>query len=163
MLRSVGCRRITPSFLKGHGIPINQHLLVRSIEYCGDHLAFPVSLGFFKKFFWPRHAACGIFVLQPGLNLGLLRWKHGVLTTGPPGKPLSWFLKLKLWQFPLKTFWRKPALDAFIKATSLKKNIPTHKAKILYIFATQSLPGAQALSQGCCWWWACRNCLEEEF
>ena len=32
---------------------------------------------------------CGILILCPGLNLCPLHWKWGVLTTGPPGKPLS--------------------------------------------------------------------------
>ena len=30
---------------------------------------------------------CGILVCQPGIEPLPLRWKHGVLTTGLPGKP----------------------------------------------------------------------------
>ena len=46
---------------------------------------------FFKFFkFWLHWVACGIL----GLNLYLLQWKLGVLTTGPPEKsPVSFFFK----------------------------------------------------------------------
>ena len=37
-------------------------------------------------FFWLCHTACGILVPQPGIKPPPLNWKHGVLTTGPPGK-----------------------------------------------------------------------------
>ena len=47
---------------------------------------FHFFLSFF--FFWSHHAACRIFPDQ-GSNLCTLQWKHGVLTTGPPGKPLT--------------------------------------------------------------------------
>ena len=45
--------------------------------------------------FWPCSAACGILVPNQGLSLCLLQWKHGVLTTGPPGAsprltPFKW-------------------------------------------------------------------------
>ena len=32
------------------------------------------------------HTACEILVPQTGDRTHALRWKHGVLTTGPPGK-----------------------------------------------------------------------------
>ena len=35
-------------------------------------------------------AACGIWFPDQGLNLGPLRWEHGVLDTGSPGKSLPW-------------------------------------------------------------------------
>jgi len=31
------------------------------------------------------HRAWGTFVPRPGIKLVPLQWKHGVLTTGPPG------------------------------------------------------------------------------
>lgn len=37
-------------------------------------------------FFWPNCEVCGISVPQPGYNPLPLQWKHGVLTTGPPGE-----------------------------------------------------------------------------
>ena len=40
----------------------------------------------FFFFFLPHHAACRILAPQPGWNLHWLQWKHGALTTGPPGK-----------------------------------------------------------------------------
>ena len=40
------------------------------------------------------HAVCGILVPQSGVEPIPLQWKHGVLTTGPPGNSLeSTFLK----------------------------------------------------------------------
>ena len=36
--------------------------------------------------FWLLLAACGILAPRPGINPTPLQWKHGVLTTGPPGK-----------------------------------------------------------------------------
>ena len=41
---------------------------------------------------WPRYAACGILVPRPGMEPVPLQWKHGVLTTGPPGKSLKVYL-----------------------------------------------------------------------
>ena len=43
-------------------------------------------------------AACGIQFSNQGLNLGPLPWKLRVLTTGPPGKLPSYFLKLQYQQ-----------------------------------------------------------------
>ena len=54
-------------------------------------------LYFFKLFFWPRCAARGILVPRStaggggGEDPSPLQWKRGVLTTGPPGKPLVVF------------------------------------------------------------------------
>ena len=53
------------------------------ITYYG-HRAIYLSKSFFF-FFLPHHVACRILPHE-GLNLCLLQWKHGVLTTGPPGK-----------------------------------------------------------------------------
>ena len=36
---------------------------------------------FVYTFFWPCSVACGIFILQSGME----QWKHWVLTTGPTG------------------------------------------------------------------------------
>ena len=42
--------------------------------------------------YWPRHMACGILVSWPGIEpVPPVHWKHGVLTTGPPGKSLFYF------------------------------------------------------------------------
>ena len=42
---------------------------------------------------WPCCMACGIIVLQPGIEPGPRQWKQWVLTTGPPGNsPLSLLL-----------------------------------------------------------------------
>ena len=43
------------------------------------------GLSIYIIFFWLYHVACRI-LSHEGLNLCLLQWKHGVLTTGPPGK-----------------------------------------------------------------------------
>ena len=40
----------------------------------------------FYLYFWLHHTAFQIFVPQPVSNLWPLQWKHGVLTTGLPGK-----------------------------------------------------------------------------
>ena len=37
-------------------------------------------------FFGPRLEACRILVHQPAMEYPPVLWKHGVLTTGPPGK-----------------------------------------------------------------------------
>ena len=47
--------------------------------------------------------SCGVWdlVSWPGSNLGSLRWEHGVLGAGPPGKSPGWILewKAELWHF----------------------------------------------------------------
>ena len=40
-------------------------------------------LSLFFYIFWLHHTACGILVVQPGIEPTLPRWQHGVLTTGP--------------------------------------------------------------------------------
>ena len=42
---------------------------------------------------WILVGACGIYFPNQGPNSSPLRWEHGVLATGPPGKCLSSFLK----------------------------------------------------------------------
>ena len=37
---------------------------------------------------WPCLTACGISVLQPGIEPGPWQWKHRILTTSPPGNSL---------------------------------------------------------------------------
>ena len=47
--------------------------------------------------FWLSHIAGWIFLPQPGIEpcpLCPLQWKHGVLTTGPPGNAPSWVFKV---------------------------------------------------------------------
>ena len=40
-----------------------------------------------------RHAACGILVPRPRIKpLNPIMWKHGVLTTGPPGNSLKFYI-----------------------------------------------------------------------
>ena len=46
----------------------------------------PVLLVFNYFFFKPWHVANVIWLSQPGIKPAPLHWKHGVLTTGPPGK-----------------------------------------------------------------------------
>ena len=46
------------------------------------HKIFPYFFLFFG------HVACGILVLRQELNSCPLRWKHGVLTIGPPENSL---------------------------------------------------------------------------
>ena len=59
---------------------------------------FPfISFSFFLKFFviWLHHEACGILVSS------LLKWKHGVLTTGPSGNSILSFLYTHLSEISL--------------------------------------------------------------
>ena len=43
-------------------------------------------------YFWPRCAACGVLVPQPGIEPGPQQGKRRVLTTEPRGKSLIWIL-----------------------------------------------------------------------
>ena len=43
----------------------------------------------FFFFFLPCCTACEILIPQPGIEPMTLQWKHGVLTTGLPGKSLN--------------------------------------------------------------------------
>ena len=65
--------------------------------------ASPLLAGIFL-FFGPCPVAHGIFVPQPGMETRPPEWKHGVLTTGPPGKPQDFYF-FDLLMFPqfLKT------------------------------------------------------------
>ena len=36
-------------------------------------------------YFWPHHVACRFLAPWPGIEPRPWQWKHGVLTTGPPG------------------------------------------------------------------------------
>lgn len=40
--------------------------------------------------------ACGIYFLEHGLNAGPLRWEHGVLATGLPGKFLLGLFRIRI-------------------------------------------------------------------
>ena len=53
-------------------------------------LLFSNSSFFFFLIFWLVLEACGLFVLQAGIEPQALQWKHRVLTIGLPGKPLVW-------------------------------------------------------------------------
>ena len=45
-------------------------------------------------FFWPYHTTCEMLIPWPGIKPVLLLVKHGVLTTGPPGRcPRSLWLQ----------------------------------------------------------------------
>ena len=61
---------------------------------------FLVAIEFLVDCFFPSHLACRILVHHPGMKLCPLKWKHGVLTTGPLGNStidiLSfWFIILR--------------------------------------------------------------------
>ena len=60
-------------------------------------------------FFFFFLAACGISVPWPGVDPCPLHWKHGVLTTGPPGKSSKYFwerVHLSQELLPLKSPWK---------------------------------------------------------
>ena len=62
-----------------------------------------------KSFFFFFLAACGILVPWPGIDPCPLHWKHGVLTTGPPGKSSKYFwerVHLSQELLPLKWPWK---------------------------------------------------------
>ena len=60
---------------------------VWSLNYCATRDVLLTIICFL--FFWPFHVACGILVSQPEIEPEPLDCKHEILTTGPPGKPLS--------------------------------------------------------------------------
>ena len=71
------------------------------ISHCNCSGGFGISLFpklvlvFLKKVFFDRAARhVGSLFPYQGLNLCPLHWKGGVLTTGPPGKSLSWLFLL---------------------------------------------------------------------
>ena len=47
-------------------------------------------------FSWLCHTACRILIPSLGTTVSSLQWKHGVLTTGPPGKSLTFFINVEL-------------------------------------------------------------------
>ena len=49
--------------------------------------SFEKNLKWYLLFFCE---VCGPLVPWPGIKHASLEWKHGVLTTGPPGKPPKW-------------------------------------------------------------------------
>lgn len=52
--------------------------------------------GFFSlHFFKSHHATCVTLVLSPGIEPTHLKWKHSVLTAGPPGKSLGLMNQVK--------------------------------------------------------------------
>ena len=69
------------------------HLLKMIKFYCYPFMDLTLStmkagtqVCLFVSIFWQHHAACGILVPQPGIELHPLHWQHRVLTTEPPGK-----------------------------------------------------------------------------
>ena len=64
------------------------------------HILSSICLGFliiFNFYFsWLCHTACRILIPSPGTTVSSLQWKHGVLTTGPPGKSLTFFINVEL-------------------------------------------------------------------
>ena len=57
-----------------------------------------------KPFFFNLAATCRILAPQPGIELCPLKWKHGVLTTGPPGKSP----KQNFWLWPPNLLFSPP-------------------------------------------------------
>ena len=66
------------------------HMLTLLVTLCMtlDRLLNLSFYFFFYLFTWPCRASCGILVPRPGIEPHLLQWKHGMLTTGVPGKSL---------------------------------------------------------------------------
>ena len=46
----------------------------------------------FFSFYWLHHVFAGSYFPDQGSNPCSLQWKHGILTTGPPGKSLQFFI-----------------------------------------------------------------------
>ena len=69
-------------------------VIFKIVHYSDEHCQmcspmFGSGVQIFSCFFfvfWPHFVAHGVLVPQPGIKPGPLPWKHGVLTTGPPGK-----------------------------------------------------------------------------
>ena len=64
--------------------PIGMALGARTCLLQGPTPSQGVLFFFFP--FWPYYLACGILVPQAGIEPMPPQWKHGALTTGPPGK-----------------------------------------------------------------------------
>ena len=62
-----------------------------------------VLRAFIYLFFWPHCLARGILIPQPGIKCMPPPWKHGVLTTGPPGKSFLCvnLIQLILWKISI--------------------------------------------------------------
>ena len=70
---------------------LSTHYIDEDTEAQKPHIQFVGEPGsaeiFFFLTFWPHHVACGILKFpDQRLNPKPLRWKHGVLTAGPPEK-----------------------------------------------------------------------------
>ena len=62
----------------------------------------------FNHFFFFDHTSwhVGSWFPNGGSNLHPLQWKHGVLTTGPPGKSLQFYISFSPWELPpAQTLW----------------------------------------------------------
>ena len=61
---------------------------------------------FFFFFFDHTSWHVGSWFPNWGSNLRPLQWKHGVLTTGPPGKSLQFYISFSPWELPpAQTLW----------------------------------------------------------
>ena len=61
---------------------------------------------FFFFFFDHTSWHVGSWFPNWGSNLRPLQWKHGVLTTGPPGKSLQFYISFYPWELPpAQTLW----------------------------------------------------------
>ena len=85
-----------PNSVVGAGILFK--VLGLSVHFVFCFLGFFVCLfwcGAFFGFvlvFWPHHASFRILVPWPGIEPSSPQWKHGVLTSGRPGKSLNLFI-----------------------------------------------------------------------
>lgn len=68
------------------------------------------ALYFLKIFSWPYHMACGVLVLQPGIEPAPLYWRHGVLTTIDHQGSLYAFLNFSA-SFTCWKCFKKKAVD----------------------------------------------------
>ena len=66
-------------------------LISKKVVSLNLHRYESLSVYFFIYFLNFGLMVCGILVPDQGLNLGPLYWKHGILTTGPPGKSSAAF------------------------------------------------------------------------
>ena len=90
--RKTGYTYAAPTKCRPYNLDINLALLeLIYSSYVFPDYTFPFHYVDCFFFFWLRRTACRILV--PRWNPRPLQWKHGVLTTGPPGKSLYGFLK----------------------------------------------------------------------
>ena len=93
-----------------------------------------VTLSFLSlSCFWPCHTACRILVPQPFSCP--LQWKHGVLTTGPPGNSLISVSLIPVQQHRVHSLFL--SLDWYL--TSLTVRTLLLSSLVLYLF-NQSCP-----------------------